>query len=92
MSLLTVVVPCYNEEENVPFFYEELMKNEPFFAEKGIEIELLYVDDGSRDGTVREVKKLRERDERVHWYPFPGISERRLRFTLGLRTQRAITW
>ena len=27
MSLLTVVVPCYNEEENVPFFYEEFMKN-----------------------------------------------------------------
>ena len=41
MSLLTVVVPCYNEEENVPFFYGELMKNEPFFDEKGIELELL---------------------------------------------------
>ena len=39
MSLLTVVVPCYNEEENVPFFYGELMKNEPFFDEKGIERE-----------------------------------------------------
>ena len=45
MSLLTVIVPCYNEEENVSFFYEELMKNEPFFVKKGIELELLYVDD-----------------------------------------------
>ena len=70
MSLLTVVVPCYNEEENVPFFYGELMKNEPFFDEKGIELELLYVDDGSRDGTVTEVKKLREKDQRVHLVSF----------------------
>ncbi len=34
MSLLSVIVPCYNEEENVACFYEELMKNRPFF-EKG---------------------------------------------------------
>lgn len=66
MSRLTVIVPCYNEEENVPLFYRELMKNQPFFTEKGLELELLYVDDGSRDGTVAEVKKLREGDERVH--------------------------
>ena len=58
MSLLTVVVPCYNEEENVPFFYGELMKNEPFFDEKGIELELLYVDDGSRDMTWPRICEL----------------------------------
>ena len=70
MSLLTVIVPCYNEEENVPLFYEELMKNEPFLAEKGMELELLYVDDGSSDKTVPEIKKLRERDPRVHLVSF----------------------
>lgn len=70
MSLLSVVVPCYNEEENVPLFYEELMKNQACFKEKGVELELLYIDDGSRDGTVSEVKKLRERDERVHLVSF----------------------
>lgn len=66
MSCLTVIVPCYNEEDNVPLFYQELMKNRPFFEEKGIELELLYVDDGSGDGTVRAVKKLREKDDKVH--------------------------
>ena len=35
MSCLTVIVPCYNEEDNVPLFYQELMKNRPFFEEKG---------------------------------------------------------
>lgn len=70
MSLLSVIVPCYNEEENVPFFYKALMNNQPFFREKEIELEIIYVDDGSGDGTVSEVKKLREKDERVHLIAF----------------------
>lgn len=70
MSLLSVIVPCYNEEESVALFYEELTKNDPFFASKGIELELLYIDDGSKDGTVREVKKLIEKDSRVHVISF----------------------
>ena len=65
MSLLSVIVPCYNEEENVACFYEELMKNRPFFEKEGMQVEILYIDDGSKDGTVAEVKKLRERDENV---------------------------
>lgn len=70
MSLLSVIVPCYNEEDSVALFYEELIKNDPFFQGKEIELELLYIDDGSRDGTVAEVKKLREKDERVHLVSF----------------------
>ena len=70
MKLLSVIVPCYNEEENVPYFYEEFIKNEPFFKEKEIDWELLYVDDGSKDKTAAEVKKLHEKDERVHLFSF----------------------
>lgn len=70
MSLLSVIVPCYNEEENVAPFYVELMKNESFFKENDIEVEILYIDDGSSDGTVAEVKKLREQDERVRLVSF----------------------
>ena len=70
MKLLSVVVPCYNEEENVPYFYEEFMKNEPFFKEKEIDWELLYVDDGSKDRTAAEVKNLHEKDERVRLLSF----------------------
>ncbi len=70
MSLLSVVVPCYNEEENVPFFYEALLKNQAFFDEKKIDLEILYIDDGSGDRTAAEVKRLREKDERVHLVSF----------------------
>lgn len=70
MGLLSVIVPCYNEEENVSLFYGELIKNDCFFKEKEIEAEILYIDDGSTDGTAEEVKKLREKDERVHLVSF----------------------
>ncbi len=70
MSLLSVIVPCYNEEENVEFFYTELLKNADFFAKKGVELEIIYVDDGSGDRTVSEIKRLREEDERIHLVAF----------------------
>lgn len=70
MGLLSVVVPCYNEEDNVPLFYGELMKNSGFFAQEGLELEILYIDDGSRDGTAEQVKLLRNKDERVHLVSF----------------------
>lgn len=70
MKLLSVIVPCYNEEENVSYFYEELMKQEEALRLRNIELELIYVDDGSSDGTAAEVKKLHEKDGRVHLVSF----------------------
>jgi glycosyltransferase involved in cell wall biosynthesis len=46
------------------------MKNEGFFRGKGVEMNVLFVDDGSRDGTLSEIKKLRSEDERVHFVSF----------------------
>lgn len=70
MALLSVIVPCYNEEENVQYFYEELMKNQSFFEKKNLDLEIIYVDDGSKDKTVEEVKKLREKTSSVHLISF----------------------
>lgn len=70
MKMLSVIVPCYNEEESVELFYEELTKNDAFFAQKNMELEIFYIDDGSVDRTVEEVRKLRDRDERVHLVSF----------------------
>lgn len=70
MKLLSVIVPCYNEEESVADFYEELMKNSGFFEENELEVEILYIDDGSKDQTVRKVKKLHEKDGRVRLISF----------------------
>ena len=70
MKLLSVIVPCYNEQENIRDFYNELMKSETFFKEQGTDIELIYINDGSVDKTVDEVKELNDKDKRVKLVSF----------------------
>ena len=70
MKLLSVIVPCYNEQEVVEDFYTEFMKLIPFLDEKKIDVELLFIDDGSKDNTVKEIKRLHEKDDRVHMISF----------------------
>ena len=70
MKLLSAVIPCYNEEGNITDFYVEFMKNESFFRQKNVELELWYIDDGSKDGSVKEIKSLIEKDDRVHLLSF----------------------
>ncbi len=52
---LSLVVPCYNEEKNVSLFYEAVKKD---FAGVDFEYELVFVNDGSKDGTFKELQKL----------------------------------
>lgn len=68
--LFSAIVPCYNEEENVEDFYNEILKQEEYLKANSLELELIYVDDGSKDGTANEVKKLIEKDKRVHLISF----------------------
>ena len=70
MQTISIVVPCYNEEENVRDFYNELMKNVPFFEEKGLVPEIIYVDDGSKDATAARVKELAKEDPHIHLVSF----------------------
>lgn len=69
-ELISIIVPCYNEEESVPLFYAEAVKLDDFFHKHDVELEYIFVDDGSKDKTVEEVKKLREKDERIHLVSF----------------------
>lgn len=61
-ELLTVITPCYNEEETVELFYEELSKYLPCID---MDYEILFVDDGSKDKTLEKCKKLKERDSKI---------------------------
>lgn len=88
MSLLSVIVPCYNEEENISLFYSELMKNEAFFAEKNIDLEIFYIDDGSTDGTLGEIKKLHGQDGRVHLVSFSRNFGKEAAMYAGLENSR----
>ncbi len=72
MKLLSAVVPCYNEEEALPFFYEEMQKTIRTFGEKypDVRFELLFIDDGSTDGTLQVIKDLKKKDETVRFVSF----------------------
>lgn len=70
MKLLSAIVPCFNEQENIFDFYDEFMKNEAFFKSVDVDFELIFVDDGSKDETVLRVKELNEKDKRVHLVSF----------------------
>ncbi len=70
MKLLSAIVPCFNEQENIFDFYDEFMKNEGFFKSVDVDFELIFVDDGSKDETVLRVKELNEKDKRVHLVSF----------------------
>lgn len=65
--LLSLIIPCYNEEQALPLFYEETSR---VLAEMDCECEMLFVNDGSRDGTLGVIKALAERDERVRYLSF----------------------
>lgn len=68
--LFSAIIPCYNEQENIIDIYNAILENEPFFRERGIEVEILYVDDGSKDDTKKEIKSLAEKDSRVKMVSF----------------------
>lgn len=69
--LVSFVVPCYNEEESLPIFYKEACHvSDILHKEYQAEAEFIFIDDGSSDGTVKELRKLRKKDDRVRFISF----------------------
>ena len=62
MTQLSIVLPIYNEVESIPHLLDELT---PALETTGRTFEIICIDDGSRDGSFEELKKLRARDQRV---------------------------
>ena len=69
MQLLSVVVPCYNEQESIPLFYKEIAKIADTMKAL-VKFEFIFVDDGSKDDTLRVSKELSEKDDRVKYISF----------------------
>ncbi len=71
-KLITIVVPCYNEQEVLPLFREEILRvtNEMQGKDPQLEFELLFINDGSRDGTLNILRKYSEEDERFRYVSF----------------------
>lgn len=65
--LLSLIVPCYNEQEALPLFYREATA---VLASMDCDYELLFINDGSRDGTLAVMKELAAADPRVLYFSF----------------------
>ena len=72
MCDLSLVVPCKNEEESIPFFYKETVTVLDKLKESHSikEAEFVFIDDGSDDKTLEILKSLSEKDSRVHYISF----------------------
>ena len=64
---ISIMVPCYNEQDSLPLFYEELTKIMKDERLSGYEWEMLFINDGSRDNTLTVLKCLHARDNRVSY-------------------------
>ena len=67
-KLISIIIPCYNEEETIDKLYKEIIKVTKKLKE--VNFELLFIDDGSKDKTLKIVKKLSEKDNKVRYVSF----------------------
>lgn len=68
MEKISVIVPCYNEQESLPYFYEEISKVMNEMSE--FQFEIIGINDGSKDNTLNELKKLSDNDKRIKYISF----------------------
>ena len=68
MKKISIIVPCYNEQESLPFFWHEINKVADSMSQ--LEFEFLFVNDGSKDNTLSILKDMSNQDNRVKYISF----------------------
>ncbi len=69
MDKISVVVPCYNEELSLPYFYDEITRIADIMKDDA-SFEFIFVNDGSGDKTVETLREMSKKDERVRYVSF----------------------
>ena len=67
-DIISIIVPCYNEEQALPYFYEEIEKTRNKM--KNVEFEYLFVKDGSKDKTLEVLRELSQKDKKIKYISF----------------------
>lgn len=83
--MISIVVPCYNEEESIPLFYQEMERIQ--FAEP-IKKEYIFVNDGSRDETLQVLRSLAQKDDQVRYISFSRNFGKEAALYAGLQTAK----
>ena len=90
MKLVSVVVPCYNEQEVLPMFYEEITKVTDNMKKENpeLEFEYLFINDGSKDRTLEIFRELAAKDKRVRYISFSRNFGKESGMYAGLKNSR----
>lgn len=67
-ELISLIVPCYNEEESLPTFYEEADKVTKKMS--NIDFEFIFINDGSKDDTLKIIREISSKDKRIRYVSF----------------------
>ena len=82
MKKISIIIPAYNEEESLPYLYERLEK--VISSIENYEFEILFVNDGSKDNTIKLIKEYREKDKRISYVDFSRNFGKELAMIAGL--------
>ena len=85
--MISIIVPCYNEQEALPLFHKEATR---ILQEIGEEYELLFVNDGSKDETLKELKALSAKDSHVIYLSFSRNFGKEAAMYAGFLMQKVI--
>lgn len=70
-NLISIIIPCYNEEDSIPYFYDAITKQSAVMQNKyKVDFEYLFINDGSRDNTLQVIKEYAKKDDRVKYISF----------------------
>lgn len=82
MKLVSIIIPAYNEEKNISLVYTELQK--VLKSCPGYNFEILFINDGSKDGTISEIEKLSEKDQNIRYIDFSRNFGKEIATTAGI--------
>ncbi len=87
LTCISVIVPCYNEEKNIPILWNKLEELTKKFKQCfGVELRIIYVDDGSQDKTCDLIRELSEKNENVSYISFSKNFGKEAAMYAGLET------
>jgi len=82
---LSIIVPCFNEEEAIPLFYNEAVK---ICASINKIYEIIFVDDGSKDSTLAVLRDLAQKDAHAHYISFSRNFGKEAAILAGLKSSQ----
>ena len=85
-KLLSIVVPCYNEEESIPVYYDAMVKE--MQEMDYVDFEIIFINDGSKDKTLEIIRDLAKKDKKIRYVSFSRNFGKEAAMLAGLRASR----